>query len=254
MAHAARPSLKTPGNYGTILRSIYEQIPAMTSTKLHPTALWLIILGGVVIAVANLLVLHQAQAGPCAACPFYFGGVPLLAAVALILGAPYMVRVESRAPERTSTEGPTTEEPSQRDGSAASPVTTQTVDSSTGAVQVLALMQGSGRLVDFLQEDISSYSNEQVGAAVRDVHRECRKVLADHLTLEPVIPDPEGSTVTIREGYDPAAIRLTGNVQDSPPFQGVLRHQGWRATHVELPLQSSKQSSRVISPAEVEIL
>lgn len=225
----------------------------MPSLKLQTTALWLIILGGVIIAVGNLLVLQLAHSGPCAACPFYFGGVPLLVAVALILGAPSMVRVEGLVSERTRPEGPVKEEPAQRDVSTPSAVPSEP-DSAVGAVQILALMQGSGRLVDFLQEDIASYSNEQVGAAVRDVHRECRKVLADHVTLEPVIPDPEGSTVTIREGYDPATIRLTGNVQDSPPFQGVLRHQGWRAARVELPLQSSKTASRVISPAEVEIL
>lgn len=225
----------------------------MPSLKIQSTALWLVILGGIVIAVANLLALHQARTGPCASCPFYFGGIPLLVAVALILAAPFMVRIEGRSAEGKAHEGPGKEAPARPESAVPSAVTPEAADTSVGAVQILALMQGSGRLVDFLQEEIGNYSNDQVGAAVRDIHRECRKVLADHLTLEPVFTDPEGSTVTIREGYDPAAIRLTGNVPDSPPFQGMLRHQGWRATRIELPFQSSKQTSRVIVPAEVEI-
>lgn len=228
----------------------------MPSFKIQKTVLWLIVLAGVVIAAANLLVLQMARTGPCAACPVYFGGVPLLVVVALILAAPSMVRMEGRAAGRRAAETEVAETPEGRDASGPSPVapvTPEAADTSVGAVQILALMQGSGRLVDFLQEEIGAYSNEQVGAAVRDIHRECRKVLADHLTLEPVLTDSEGSTVTIHSGYDPAAIRLTGNVPDSPPFQGMLRHQGWRATRIELPLQSSKTSSKVISPAEVEI-
>ena len=38
------------------------------------------------------------------------------------------------------------------------------VDVSEGALQLLGLLQRDARLVDFLMEDISAYSDEQVGA------------------------------------------------------------------------------------------
>src|SRR5262245_66406401 len=38
-------------------------------------------------------------------------------------------------------------------------------------IRFLNLLQREGRLVDFLLEDIQAYSNDQVGAAVRDIHR-----------------------------------------------------------------------------------
>ena len=59
-----------------------------------------------------------------------------------------------------------------------------------------------------------------VGAAVRDIHRGCRKSLHDYLTIEPVIDAAEEERVTIPADFDPAAIRLVGNVNGSPPFQG----------------------------------
>ena len=47
------------------------------------------------------------------------------------------------------------------------------------AAQLLQLLQKHGRLVDFIFEDIDTYSDEQVGAGVRVVHQGCRKVLND---------------------------------------------------------------------------
>ena len=121
-------------------------------------------------------------------------------------------------------------------------------------LRVLAVLQRDGRLVDFLQEDIDSYADAQIGAAVRDIHRGCRKALQEYLTIEPVLNAAEAETVTIAADFDPAAIRLIGNVHGSPPFRGVLKHHGWRARAVQLPaLPASKDDSSVLSPAEVEI-
>ena len=121
-------------------------------------------------------------------------------------------------------------------------------------LRVLAVLQRDGRLVDFLQEDIDSYSDIQVGAAVRDIHRGCRKALQDYLTVTPILPGLEESEVTVPSGFDPASIRLTGNVQGSPPFRGVLKHHGWRVEAVHLPaLPGARDDSSVLAPAEVEI-
>ena len=121
-------------------------------------------------------------------------------------------------------------------------------------LRILAVLQRDGRLVDFLQEDIDSYTDAQIGAAVRDIHRGCRKALRDYLTVEPILGGPEDSPVTVASDFDPAEIRLTGNVQGSPPFKGVLKHHGWRVKSVHLPvLPGSRGDTSVLAPAEVEI-
>lgn len=126
---------------------------------------------------------------------------------------------------------------------------------STGPdLRVLAVLQRDGRLIDFLQEEIDAYSDAQIGAAVRDIHKGCRKALNEYLTIEPVMNAREEDPVTIGADFDPAAIRLIGNVNGAPPFRGVLKHHGWRARAVQLPvLPAAKDDSAVLSPAEVEI-
>jgi hypothetical protein len=124
---------------------------------------------------------------------------------------------------------------------------------SAEALRLLALLQREGRLLDFLLEDIQAYPDAQIGAAVRDIHRQCRKVLDAHVTLEPVLPQKEEERVTIPAGFDPAAVRLTGNVAGQPPFTGTLKHHGWRAAKLSLPVPPQGQDEFVVMPAEVEL-
>lgn len=121
------------------------------------------------------------------------------------------------------------------------------------ALQMLAILQREGRLIDFLQEDLSLYEDEQIGAAVRSVHAGCKQGIENHVTLEPVVKDDEGSTITIPAGFDANAIRLTGNVSGNPPFKGVVRHRGWRAAKVDLPQLTSNANAQVVAAAEVEV-
>jgi hypothetical protein len=121
-------------------------------------------------------------------------------------------------------------------------------------LRILAVLQRDGRLVDFLREDIDAYTDAQIGAAARDIHRGCRKALHDYVTIEPILGGPEDSPVTVAPDFDPAEVRLTGNVQGSPPFHGVLKHHGWRVKAVKLPtLPTSRGESSVLAPAEVEV-
>ena len=121
-------------------------------------------------------------------------------------------------------------------------------------LRVLAVLQRDGRLIDFLQEELDAYSDDQIGAAVRDIHRGCRKSLHDYLTIEPIINAKEEDRVNVPNDFDPAAIRLVGNVDGSPPFQGILKHHGWRVKSVHLPLLPvARDDSSILSPAEVEI-
>jgi hypothetical protein len=123
------------------------------------------------------------------------------------------------------------------------------------ALTLLAVLQREARLVDFLKEDIGAYSNEQVGAAVRDVHRDAAGVLDRLFALAPVMAESEGAGVQVPGGGgDAARVRLVGNVAGQPPYRGTLRHAGWEATKVQLPDWSGAESSaRVVAPAEVEL-
>jgi hypothetical protein len=122
-------------------------------------------------------------------------------------------------------------------------------------LRVLAVLQRDGRLIDFLEEEIDGYPDAQIGAAVRDIHRQCRKSLHDYLTIEPVMSAAEEERVTVAPDFDPAAIRLLGNVNGEPPFHGVLKHRGWRVKEAHLPtLPATRGDTSVLSPAEVEVL
>lgn len=123
-----------------------------------------------------------------------------------------------------------------------------------GAVQMLAILQRKGRLIDFLQEDISSFQDAQIGAAVRTIHAGCREALAEHVDLAPVYAESEGSQVTIEPGFDPEQVRLSGAVQGDPPFQGTLQHRGWKIASLKLPRRvDDGDESRIVAPAEVEV-
>ncbi|RUL88428.1 DUF2760 domain-containing protein [Tautonia sociabilis] len=121
-------------------------------------------------------------------------------------------------------------------------------------LRILALLQRDGRLIDFLQEEIGPYSDEQIGAAVRDIHKGCRSALAEYLTIAPVLDRQEGDPVTIPTDFDPAAVRLLGKVSGAGPFDGVLKHHGWRVTAAKLPaIPPARDGTSVLAPAEVEI-
>jgi len=121
-----------------------------------------------------------------------------------------------------------------------------------GALRLLGLLQAEGRLVDFLEEDLAPYPDDQIGGAVRAIHEGCRKALHAQFALEPVMRGAEGEDVTVEAGFDAAEVRLIGNVAGAPPFRGVLRHGGWRVTSAALP-ERQGIDPRVIAPAEVEI-
>ena len=121
------------------------------------------------------------------------------------------------------------------------------------AVQMLALLQRDGRLIDFLAEDISGYPDAQLGAAVRTIHETCRQVLDHYVKLEPILNSEEDQPVTVQAGFDPAAVKLIGNVAGEPPVRGVLRHKGWRVKEVNLPPLPQVAGRMVVAPAEVEL-
>ncbi|MBI5280186.1 MAG: DUF2760 domain-containing protein [Candidatus Solibacter usitatus] len=128
----------------------------------------------------------------------------------------------------------------------------------TSALQLLSILQRDARMLDFFMEDITAYSDGQVGSAVRNIHDQCRQTLHKHLKLAPVIdgvegaftkPDQAGALAT-----DPAAIKFIGNLPpQGKPAGGLLRHKGWRADSVSLPAPNPKLNAAILAPAELEV-
>ena len=126
-----------------------------------------------------------------------------------------------------------------------------------GVVQFLARMQEKGRLVDYLMDDITPYSNEQIGVVARVVHQGCREVLRGAFDIEPVHVGQEQDAVVLASDFDAASYRLVGKVPDHPPYKGTVLHRGWKATRISLPrvTETARESAarKIIAPAEVEV-
>ena len=120
-------------------------------------------------------------------------------------------------------------------------------------LMLLAALQREGRFLDFIQQDVAGFSDEDIGAAGRVVHGGCRKVLEQNFELAPAVPGSEGGPFTVPAGFDAQRIRLTGNVTGQPPFKGTLKHHGWIAKDIRLAQVSEALDPRVLAPAEVEL-
>ncbi len=121
------------------------------------------------------------------------------------------------------------------------------------ALQLLSLLQKEARFIDFVEEDVTAYSDAEIGAAARVVHEGCSKVIAEHFTLEPIRQEQENSKITLSKGFDAKAVRLTGNIIGEAPFTGMLVHKGWQVTDVRLPKLTEGHDAKIIAPAEVEL-
>ena len=122
------------------------------------------------------------------------------------------------------------------------------------ALTLLAMLQREARLVDFLQESLAGYEDAQIGAAVRDIHRDAAATLKRLFALSPLSTEGEGASIEVPAGFDPARYQLTGNVSGQAPFRGQLTHHGWQATRCELPeWHGTASAALIVAPTEVEI-
>ena len=122
------------------------------------------------------------------------------------------------------------------------------------ALTLLATLQREARLIDFLKEDLRDYSDEQVGGAVRAIHRDSAKVIDRVFALRPLVAEEDGAQIHVPTDFDAARYRLTGNVSGRPPYRGKLQHHGWEATRCDLPqFIGSPLAAKTVAPAEVEI-
>ena len=121
------------------------------------------------------------------------------------------------------------------------------------ALQLLYLLQNDARFIDFIKEDMSAHSDEDVGMVARVIHEGCNKVLNDHFSFAPIAKENEGDKITLIEGYDAAKVRVTGSIVGNPPFTGTIIHKGWQVTDVRLPSTVQGYNANVLAPAEVEL-
>jgi hypothetical protein len=121
------------------------------------------------------------------------------------------------------------------------------------ALTLLATLQREARLVDFLKESIGEYSDAQIGAAARDIHRDSAGVLDRLFKIRPIETREEGTEIQAPAEAD--RYRLIGTVRGMPPHRGRLVHHGWEASKCEVPEWTGNSvASHVIAPVEVEIL
>jgi hypothetical protein len=121
------------------------------------------------------------------------------------------------------------------------------------ALQLLAILQKEGRLIDFINEDVSAFSDEQVAAASRVVHAGVKKALQQHMSFTPVSDTPEGNGINLPADFDKNAYRLTGNITGSGPFNGSLVHKGWKVADLSLPQLADGIDLHIVAAAEVEL-
>lgn len=127
------------------------------------------------------------------------------------------------------------------------------VKPSGAPLRMLALLQAEARLVDFLLEDIAGATDQQIGQAVREIHKKAQAALKQHAVIEPVLPGNEGDKATVQKGFDPSAVRVVGNVTGEPPFTGAIQHPGWRVKELKLAAPPEGADEFVLQPAEVQI-
>ncbi len=121
------------------------------------------------------------------------------------------------------------------------------------ALQILSMLQKEARFVDFVKEDISKFSDADIGIAARVVHEGCKKVIDQHFELENVMDKAEGTKITLDKGFDASSVRLTGNIVGQAPFTGTLVHKGWKVIQLNLPKLTEGHDANIIAPAEVEL-
>lgn len=136
----------------------------------------------------------------------------------------------------------------------AAPASAKGSEFEEGAVYALSLLQREGRLVDFLQEDLASFSDAQIGGAARQIHSSCAKILKERFGVEPIVKGvQEGTAFTLPASFDPCEFKLTGNApENGAGGKGSLVHKGWRAAKLDLPKRTGRVRADVVCQAELE--
>lgn len=132
-------------------------------------------------------------------------------------------------------------------------------NSQADVIAFLGLLQKQGRFLDFVMNDITKYSNEQVSTASRIVHQGCSKVLSEYFDIQPIFEGMEGSSVDLTKTDNRKIYKIIGKKQDDNKEESFssayLLHKGWQTLSINLPkrINSEYPDLKVIAPAELEI-
>ena len=119
------------------------------------------------------------------------------------------------------------------------------------ALTLLATLQREARWLDLVHESLDGFDDAQIGAAAREVLRDCRKSLDRMFAIEPLADAEEGAGCQVPEQASPSQYRLLGKASGR---SGVITHRGWRATHCDVPTWNGQASERMLlAPIEVEV-
>ena len=194
------------------------------------------------IAVILVILLTVAQLVPAAA---GFSQILALATIVVAMALLVMLFTGKNPPEA----------PKPAVAEAVKPVSSAIPQNQAQAevVTLLGILQEKGRFVDFLMEDITPYSDADVGGVARAVHQGCKEALSEHFHIEPISSEGEGATITVPAGYSADEFRLVGNLSGEAPFTGKIVHKGWKTTSVKLPRVLKTDRLPAIAPAQVEV-
>lgn len=178
--------------------------------------------------------------------------LPLLTRLWLSWACAFRILFDGRYAAKVANLNEATPEPESLPAAPAPPpVVVEQATPADGALQLLSILQREGRFVDFVEQDVTTFSDQDVGAAARLVHEGCRRALHAHARVVSVRPETEGAPLTLPQASND--VKLVGNVAGSAPFRGVLRHRGWRVEELKLPVRIGAHDPRVVAQAELEL-
>jgi hypothetical protein len=159
-----------------------------------------------------------------------------------VLDHPPTPALESHAPK--SPQDPQAAAPS------AATVTKPAAPSRSDAITLLAALQREARLIDLIQENLSAYSDAQVGAAARPCLTQCAATLNRLISIKPLIAAADGDLVKVPENATPSRYTWIG---EGSGTEGKLIHHGWEAAKTELPQWTgASEDAHVIAPAQIK--
>lgn len=121
------------------------------------------------------------------------------------------------------------------------------------ALTLLSSLQREARFLDLVSEPLDSFDDAQIGAAAREVIRDCKKSLDRMFGIEPLSSSDEGTVCELPKDLSAVKYRVMGKAASSPA-SGVVAHRGWKATRCQLPTWTgSTDDGWVLAPIEVEV-
>jgi len=122
------------------------------------------------------------------------------------------------------------------------------------ALILLSTLQREARFLDLVHESLDGFEDAQVGAAAREVLRDCRKTIDRMFAVAPGTDEEEGATIEVPRGTSPNQIRLVGVTGGVSGAKGTITHRGWKATCCELPKWTGNRNEAwILAPTEVEV-